>query len=160
MRYSREITDYIYNQMSPLQREAFEQKLEMDPELAAEVREQQEMLDALHDARMYEEAMNDPHIEEAEKIAQEMLDDRKKDIPTKEKKVRRFSFRMLSAAAAAAILFLLDLLMGRMLSDAGLDMGSRKRLGIKKSMTKSFGKSIGKRYARSLKWFRRRFRKK
>jgi len=163
MRYSDEITEYIYKQMSPLQKEAFEQRLENDPALAAEVREQQRMLEAIRGARLYEEAINDPHREEAERIAKEILEaqekekrSKKKENPAEKKKVRRFSIKRFPAAAAAFAVFLVDQYLGRMLSDSGMGKGARKRLGINENVTRRLGVRLGRRLAR----LRSRFRKR
>lgn len=156
MRYSKEITEYIYKQMSPLQREAFERKLEEDPEMAAEVREQQEMLEAVRAAHSYEEAMNDPHLEEAERIAKEILEARKKDTPAKGKKVRRISLRMIPAAAAAALIIFVDLLADNLLSDTGIAKNARRRLGFRVGITRKFGEKLGLRLAGFLSKFRKR----
>lgn len=109
--YSDEITDYIYKRMSKLQREAFELRLENDPKLAAEVRLQQKMLEGVRDARSYEEAMNDPHLEEAERMAQEILNESSEETGNTSKTTARTRIiliaRILTSAAAILLLFII-----------------------------------------------------
>lgn len=156
MRYSEEITDYIYKQMSPLKREAFERKLEEDPELAAEVQEQEEMLEAVRGARVYEHAKNDPQLEEAERIAKEILEERKNNTKSKGKKVWFKVLWQIPAAAAAAVLIFINWYIGDFISKDGIGKKQRARLGFKVNITENFGKSIGKGLARLLHRIRKR----
>lgn len=105
--YTNQIADYLSNEMSSLQREAFEGLMERDAELAAEVELQKTMLKSIKARLVYKEAMDDPHTAEADRLAREAIKNRGSQIPvTKRLSTGRIILRLV---AAAAILILIRL---------------------------------------------------
>ncbi len=86
--YSEEITNYLFKQMSDLQREAFEERLTWNKELAAEVARQQEMLDTVQAIQAIKEAQEDPYYDEVDKLTTEILESRDKKIHQKKPRVK------------------------------------------------------------------------
>ena len=72
LKYSEEIAQYLFNDMNQLQREAFEERMKTDKELATQVRRQKNMLEELHNRLKYKEVMDDPNYAEIDKQAREI----------------------------------------------------------------------------------------
>lgn len=106
--YSDQITDYLFNEMSVLQRDAFEERMKMDGELSAEVERQRAILKEIRSRAIYEDAMKDPHHEEIDQLAKEIIRKRESD-RTRPRKIRQLRrklvFRMTAAAATVALLW-------------------------------------------------------
>ena len=156
--YSEEITNYLFKQMSPLQREAFEKKLELDPELAAEVARQKQMLETAQALTNIKEAQEDPQYEEVDKLTSELLESRDTQIHSHKsrnrgEKVLRFVFRRIAAAAAVAALLFVDIFTP--LPAEKLRRRTQERYGFRAGLTENFGKKIGRVIAKT----RARFRK-
>ena len=72
--YKEEIIHYLFDDMTEQEKADFEQRMEKDEELAAEVERQRRIMKDLSGMIAYKEAMEDPHLAEAKEIAQEILD--------------------------------------------------------------------------------------
>ncbi len=158
--YSEEITNYLLKQMSELQREAFEERLKWDKELAAEVTRQQEMLDTVHAIMNIKEAQEDPYYHEVDKLTTEILESQdksggKKQPRIKKKKGRRISLWLIPAAAVAVIVFIAENLLKLPLPDQVTE-DARKRLGIRINISRNVGRGLGKGLAKIMSWFRKK----
>ena len=154
--YSEEITDYIYQQMSELQREAFELRLEHDKELAAEVARQQEMLETVRAISLYKEAMEDPHYEEAARLADEIIESHEKDALKKRKTIRLVVRRILYSAASIAGLVLVSRSPVKNRGTKKVHNKLRGNVGIPTNLTQRFGKIVVRGIDRIQTMFRKR----
>lgn len=156
--YSEDITNYLFNQMSDLQRRAFELRLVNNPQLAAEVERQKSMLDTLQAIEDIKAAQADPHYAEVDKLTTAFLEEQdvqqrvKSDRPTKNLaggKVKHFIWRrMFSAAAAAAIFFLIRYLPFETSGMKRVKMKARMQMGIQPNLSRKFGRWLGKNFAK------------
>ena len=108
-KYSSEISDYLFNEMSELQRAAFENRLELDKDLAAEVKRQRLMFDSIHDQLVIKEIMDDPHLDQAEQLAEQYIQERDEQIMAVEKKreKKQILLKLLKTAASITILLVI-----------------------------------------------------
>jgi anti-sigma factor RsiW len=107
--YSEEILDYLSSEMTSLQREAFEKKISGDAALAEEVERQKAILDGIHDRLIYKEAMEDPHYDEADRLAKEVIQKRNTNTTTKPHQNKKsVIFRLIATAAVIAFLFVIN----------------------------------------------------
>lgn len=154
--YSEEITNYLYKQMSELQREAFEIKLEQDSELAAEVARQQEMLDTVQAITAIKEAQEDPYYDEVDKLTTELLESREKKTRFKIR-TRALAVTMLFAKAAAIVLIVLfDMLTWGLTRELDIRKRVLKKYGLRTNITKNLGRKLGRFIAKSLARIRKR----
>jgi tetratricopeptide (TPR) repeat protein len=113
-KYSREIADYLYNDMSEQDRTVFEEKLKADKGLASEVKRQKDILNGIATRIKYEEAMADEFIDEANMIAKEVVSNRHaRASKTQSTEVikKTINIRYLLAAAAVVLILLVSGLM-------------------------------------------------
>lgn len=107
-KYSREIAEYLLNDMNQLQREAFEEKMKTDAELAEQVRRQKNMLEELRAGLAYKELIEDPDYAELDKLAREIVRG-EEDKESSGAGVKRFIYvRLLLSAASIAFMFLIN----------------------------------------------------
>ena len=152
--YSEEITDYLFRQMSELQREAFERRLEWDKELAAEVARQKEMLDTIQAISAIKEAQEDPYYDEVDKITTEILESRDKKPSVKGKQGRKIILRRFAAVAAVAALFFIDFF--TKLPAENIRRSTQKHFGFRTSLTKNTGRKLGRFIAKNMARIRKR----
>jgi tetratricopeptide (TPR) repeat protein len=100
--YSERIADYLYNEMAPDERSAFETELKTNPGLATAFKRQSELVDYLITKTRLDEIENSPDMAEAERLVAEYLnpDGNKQGIVPKRNQIIRI---LLPVAAAAAI---------------------------------------------------------
>ncbi len=110
-KYSEQIVDYLYNDMTEPQRKDFEKLMESDAELAAEVQEQRDILKGVHARLVYQEAMEDPYIEEANWLARRAIRRREKELLAKSLNLSKglIVVRLVSVAAIIIIIFAANL---------------------------------------------------
>lgn len=108
-KYNDQIFDYLFNEMTDLEREAFEHRIKEDPGLAAEVELQKEMFAEIKARLVYKEMLDDPHREEIERLAEEAI--ARRDTQDSSSRVftkRKIITRLFLNAAAILLLFILN----------------------------------------------------
>jgi len=106
-KYSEQIVDYLYNDMTEPQRKDFEKLMESNAELSAEVQQQRDILKGVHARLVYQEAMEDPHIAEANWLAKRAIGRRETKLlaQTINLSKRLIVVRLISVAAVIIIIF-------------------------------------------------------
>jgi tetratricopeptide (TPR) repeat protein len=108
-KYVEETVDYLYNDLLEHEKVTFEELLNKNVDLTSEYQRQKEMVDGIYARLKYKEAMQDEHIDEARRLAEEVVAGR--PMPKIEKqravntKIR--SLRYYFGASAAIILILI-----------------------------------------------------
>lgn len=103
-KYSKQINNYLFNEMNELQKENFEALMKSDVELGAEVKRQVALLEAIHGRMVYKEAMDDPNVAELDQLAKEAVQDRGLPTPT----IKRISTaRIIYKLVASSTIFIL-----------------------------------------------------
>lgn len=104
-KYSDRIADYIYNDMSLLERTQFEEDLVQDNELAEEYKRQVQMVDYLKSRSALEEMTSATDLEEARRVVDEFynssreLSQESRPQKLKSRKVRRVLYPIIGVAA-------------------------------------------------------------
>ncbi len=104
-KYSDRIANYVFNDMSLLERKQFEEDLLTDNELAEEYKRQVHMVDYLKSRSALEEMTSDPDMAEARRIVDEFYDSpeelnkESRPQPSKSIKVQRMLYPIIGVAA-------------------------------------------------------------
>ncbi len=111
---NRRLADYIYNDLNPEELVAFEREMSNDPELSETYVLNKQVIDYLRAKIQLEELRSDPHLENAEKLA-DMAFENVSDVETqpqvipvdrKRKKIRSLTFATAIAASVAILITL------------------------------------------------------
>lgn len=108
-KYVKETVDYLYNDLSEHERVSFEALLNKNVDLASEYQRQKEMVEGIYTRLKYKEAMQDEHIDEARRLAEEVVAGKSMPIIDKKRtnKINIRSIRHYFAATAAIIIVLI-----------------------------------------------------
>jgi hypothetical protein len=110
--YSEQIIDYLYNDMDEPQRKAFVKLMESDAALSAAVLEQWNILQGVHARLVYDEAMEDPHMNEANWLARRAIRRREDNLIAQNLNIgkRIIVARLLAVAVIIVMLFWANLI--------------------------------------------------